>query len=1139
MERESFENEAIASQMNDHFVCIKVDREERPDLDEIYMAATVALSGSGGWPMTVFLTPEQKPFFAGTYFPPVDKYGRPGFPTLLSNISELWESDRSTLLEQAAELAAHIAEQARVAAPLAIGRQAQAAAARQLRASFDQRYGGFGKAPKFPPCSSLALLLRHARNAPSEELEEMITGTLDGMRNGGMYDHLAGGFARYSTDERWLVPHFEKMLYDNAQLTSVYLEAFQATRDADYARVARETLDYVIREMQEPGGAYYSATDADSEGVEGKFFVWALDEVIEILGPQAADHFAAYYDVTGKGNWEGHNVLNTPRALERVAEELGVPAPVLRAELERSKKQLYEARKKRVAPLLDDKILCSWNGLMLSAMAAGYRVLGHRHYLDSAQRAADSLLTRMRRPDGGLFHTARGARAHVSGFLEDYAFLCDGLIAIYEAGGAERYLHEAARLVERMLLDFDDEASGAFFNTAKDAEALIARPREGHDGATPSANAVAARVLAKLASHLDRSDYRERAARALRAYGKLIERSPRSFATALCVVDYLLQSPLELVLVGTPGEPGYETLRKAVGEHFLPNAICAHADPTKPKQNALPLVLGKTLVDEKAALYVCQNFACNAPIVDAAQLERALKDVVPAESSQSIARRAHPGRATPAGTAKRTERLGEQACATLADTGLVVSGIGFGGYRVDDVHPEHRAALELALRSGINLIDTSTNYGDGRSERLIGEVLTQLIDGRELERSEVVVVSKAGYVQGQNHEYARTRKEQGVPFPEMVEYSESLWHCIHPQWLEDQLTRSLERLGLESLDLLLLHNPEYFLADAAKRGLGPLAKIRDEFYQRLEQAFRHLEAEVQRGRIAHYGVSSNTAMGAAEGRDTTDFARTLAAAQAAAPDGHHFRALQVPLNLLESGALFASDGKSEGVLVQAQRQGVAVLANRPLNAISGGSILRLAEPVRPENPPKLELARGNLLALEREFRTTIAPALQLGHGVEADDLFAWGDRIIEIEPRVISLVQWEEIESHVIAPELGKVLRALDGALTGELAERFRDFRGRYLKDLESVFLAMRSRAAERTSARLRAVQSAVEAHLDPALRGQPLSRQALVTLRSLPGLSCVLLGARTPRYVEDALAALGLPNTSDPAGVLGAVRAL
>ncbi|HWZ87684.1 MAG TPA: aldo/keto reductase, partial [Polyangiaceae bacterium] len=956
MERESFEDEAIARQMSESFVCIKVDREERPDIDEIYMAATVALSGSGGWPMTVFLTPKQEPFFAGTYFPPVDKFGRPGFPTLLQKITELWHSDRAGLLEQAAELSAHIAEQANVSAPLAIGREALRSAAQQLSASFDQRYGGFGKAPKFPPCSALSLLLRQHRHAPDAQLLEMITGTLDGMKNGGMYDHIGGGFARYSTDERWLVPHFEKMLYDNAQLASVYLEAYQVTHDADYARVARETLDYVIREMQEPGGAYFSATDADSEGVEGKFFVWARDEVGEILGPEAADHFAIYYDVTNEGNWEGHNVLNTPRALERVAEEIGMPPPVLRAELERSKKQLYQARKARVSPLLDDKILSSWNGLMLSAMAAGYRILGHRHYLDSAERAADSLLQRMHRVDGGLFHTARGPRAHVAGFLEDYAFLSDGLIALYEAGGAPRFLREAELLVERMLLDFSDDASGAFFNTAKDAEQLIARPREGHDNALPSANAVAARALSKLACHLDRDHYRERAARAIRAYGKVIERSPRSFATSLCVVDFLLQSPTELALVGTRGEPGYETLRTALAQHYLPNAIFAHVDPARldPTAQELPLTAGKSLRDGKAALYVCQNFACRAPIVDASEIERALVQSLPAKSALSIAPRALPGKASKAGTARRTERLGAEARAELGNTGLQVSGIGFGGYRIDDSNPEHRAALELALRSGLNLIDTSTNYTDGSSERLIGEVLARLIAQKQLEREEVVVVSKIGYVQGKNYELSRARRSNGEPFPEMVEYADGLWHCIHPAWLEDQLTRSLDRLGLETLDLLLLHNPEYFLADAAKRGQGSLAAVRDQFYDRLEHSFRYLESEVERGRIAFYGVSSNTAIGATGARDSTDLSRMLGAATAAAPNGHHFSTLQVPLNLLESAAVFGP-GATESALVQATRAGIAVLVNRPLNAIQSGSILRLATPPRTANPPKFEL----------------------------------------------------------------------------------------------------------------------------------------------------------------------------------------
>jgi aryl-alcohol dehydrogenase-like predicted oxidoreductase len=333
-----------------------------------------------------------------------------------------------------------------------------------------------------------------------------------------------------------------------------------------------------------------------------------------------------------------------------------------------------------------------------------------------------------------------------------------------------------------------------------------------------------------------------------------------------------------------------------------------------------------------------------------------------------------------------------------------------------------------------------------------------------------------------------------------------------------------------------LHNPEYFLADASKRGQGPIGVTRDEFYRRLEVAFRYLESEIAKGRITAYGVSSNTVIGAANARDTTELSRMLAAARAAAPDGHHFEVLQLPLNLLESAALFGVDA-SESVLATAQHARLAVLVNRPLNAIQGGSILRLASPDLPTNSGKFELARTNLLALEREFRSTIAPALELGKGLEVDDLFAWGDRIVEIEPRVESLVQWQEIESHLIAPELGKVLRALDGALTGDLAERFKDFRGRYLRDLEALFLATRVRAAERSKNRLDVIERALAPALDPSMRDEPLSRQALVLLRSLPGVTSVLLGARQPRYVEDALAALALPKLSDPVAGFAALR--
>jgi len=612
MERESFENDAIAQLMNDSFVCIKVDREERPDLDDIYMSATVAMSGSGGWPMTVFLTPEQEPFFAGTYFPPVDRFGRPGFRTVLQKLTELWQNERQAVLGQAKELTAHVRKLAAPGPNGSLRLDSQQAAVDQLAQSYDSRYGGFGKAPKFPPAQSLELFLRYVRRTGDMRARNMLTGTLDGMMAGGMYDQLGGGFARYSTDERWHVPHFEKMLYDNAQLAKVYTEAYQLTANAEYARVACDTLDYVLREMQGTEGGYYSATDADSEGVEGKFFVWEPHEVEELLGPEDAERFCAYYDVTQQGNWEGLNVLRVQRPHEVVAAELGTSVEALRASLSRALPILYEARSQRVPPLLDDKVLVAWNGLMIEAFAVAARVFPERGYAESASRAADFLLERLARPDGGLFRTYRAGKAHLAAYLEDYAYLAQGLISLYEVTGDERYLNEAARLAERLLSDFGDPEGGPFYQTAHGHEALIARVRDGHDGAIPNANAIAAHALARLARHLPRPAWEERAAQALRGYAQAVERLPRAFGSTLNALDFMTEASLELVLVGDPDSAAYADLAAEIAKAYAPNRIEARLLPGQASQ--LPLAEGKTPVDGEAALYVCRNFTCAAPV---------------------------------------------------------------------------------------------------------------------------------------------------------------------------------------------------------------------------------------------------------------------------------------------------------------------------------------------------------------------------------------------------------------------------------------------------------------------------------------------------------------------------------------------
>jgi uncharacterized protein len=622
MERESFENDEIAALLNRDFIAIKVDREERPDLDEIYMAATVALSGSGGWPMSVFLAPDQRPFFAGTYFPPQDRWGKPGFATLLARIASLWHKERATLLEQAQRLTEHVRGQSAAAAPQVISAETLDRVIDELAETYDDTHGGFGSAPKFPPHQMLGVLLRHHRRTGDPRSLLMARGTLDAMKNGGIYDQIGGGFARYSTDERWLVPHFEKMLYDNAQLASVYLEAFQLTGEAEYRRIAIETLDYIVREMQSPEGGYYSATDADSEGEEGKFFVFTTDQIVEILGTEEGDVFNLYYDVTLHGNWEGTSVLNVPRPAHDVAYELGISEAELAKRLAKSRALVYEARKQRVPPLLDDKVLTAWNGLMISAMAEGHRVLRDERYLDSALRAARFVLERLRTADGALLRTYRAGKAHLAAYLEDYAFFSDALITLYETSGKLEFLNTALELGERIVRDFGDEAGG-FYQTAIGHESLIARTREGHDGAIPSANSIAARALVRLARHFDRPELEKRAVDALVAHGAFLGRAPRAFPSALSVSDWLLEGPVEIAVVGPRGREDTEALQRAIAATFLPNRVLSPVDPADSERSLLGR--DKGLHEGRAAAYVCRNFACEAPVTEPSALLQKLE----------------------------------------------------------------------------------------------------------------------------------------------------------------------------------------------------------------------------------------------------------------------------------------------------------------------------------------------------------------------------------------------------------------------------------------------------------------------------------------------------------------------------------
>jgi hypothetical protein len=611
MERESFENDEIAALMNESFVSIKVDREERPDIDEIYMSAVQIMTGGGGWPLTVFLTPELEPFYGGTYFPPEDRWGRPGFSTVLREIARVFREDRSRVRETSKALTERIQGLAIVPASRELmTRSLIQLAARELALRFDSKEGGFSSAPKFPPSGAISLLLRYHASSRDPDALAMVELTLDRMAAGGMYDHLGGGFHRYSTDASWLVPHFEKMLYDNALLARVYLEAYQVTGKEDYARVARETLDWVLREMQGEEGGYYSTQDADSEGVEGKFYVWSEEEVRRLLGA-GADEFCRAYDVTASGNWEGENILHRSSGFSSGDAEL--EASLLEARL-----VLLREREKRVHPGLDDKVLTSWNGLMIIAMARGYRILGEERFLASARKAARFIEDRMEER-GRLLATYRAGRARLKAYLDDYAFLLGAYVELFESDFGAHWLERASGLALALSELFRAEDGSGFYFTGSDHETLISRTKSGYDGAIPSGNAMAATYLLRLAEYTGSRDHAGLAAETLRAFHAQMERSPSAFAQMLAAVDHYLGPKRELVLVGRADAASTREALRRIWSRFAPDLALALLDPASPEaprlSKAASLLEGKTAGPDpdKPRFYLCESYACQAP----------------------------------------------------------------------------------------------------------------------------------------------------------------------------------------------------------------------------------------------------------------------------------------------------------------------------------------------------------------------------------------------------------------------------------------------------------------------------------------------------------------------------------------------
>ncbi len=626
MEEESFESEEIAAVLNDLYIPIKVDREERPDVDAIYMSAVQALTGSGGWPMSVWLTPDRQPFFGGTYFPPRDgvRGARFGFQTVLSEIARTYREDGERVRRATDSLTEAVKQQMEGRA-----RPADAAVAPDpapiltaldtYKRLYDPRHGGLRRAPKFPSNIPVRLLLRIHRRTGDAEALEMAVHTLTQMAAGGLYDQVGGGFHRYSTDERWLVPHFEKMLYDNALLAVAYAEAWQVTRRSSFARVLRETLDYLLREMTAPEGGFHSATDADSEGEEGKFFVWSAAEIRSLLGEIEAERFIRFYDVSEGGNFEGHNILNVPR-----------PDEAEQAALADARRKLYEVRARRIPPLKDDKILAAWNGLALSAFAFGGRVLDEPRYLDAAARAADFLLQNLRRGPR-MMRAWKDGRAAEQGFLEDQAFVTAGLLDLHESTFDPRWLREAIALGEVLERDFADREQGGWFMTAGDGERLIAREKPQYDGAEPSGTSVALLNALRLHTFTGDERWRQVADRALASLWEALSAQPLTLSEGLLALDYLTDRPREIALVW-PGGAKTESaasLLRTLATTFVPNRAAAAGAADADLGQLIPFFAGKVAAGGRPTAYVCEQGRCDLPAEDPDSFRKQLEQTHP------------------------------------------------------------------------------------------------------------------------------------------------------------------------------------------------------------------------------------------------------------------------------------------------------------------------------------------------------------------------------------------------------------------------------------------------------------------------------------------------------------------------------
>jgi len=609
MERESFEDEEVAQLLNDNYIAIKVDREERPDVDNIYMTFCQSFTGHGGWPLTVFITPDQKPFYAGTYFPKYKKYGHPGLISILNQISKQWIEKKDKVIQNSEEINDAIAVMESKEQGKEVEKDILHKTFDELDSLYDPQYGGFGRQRKFPTPHNLSFLLKYWSITKDELALEIVENTLKSMYKGGIFDHVGYGFSRYSVDNKWLVPHFEKMLYDNAMLARVYLEAYHATKEEVYKDIADKIFSYILRDMTAPEGGFYSAEDADSEGVEGKFYVWTVEEVKHILGKEDAKIYCKYYDITSKGNFEEYNI---PNLINQGLEDI-IQNQELKANLENMNKKLFDVREKRIHPHKDDKILTSWNGLMIASMAYGYRVLGEEKYLNAAKNATEFIFKNLIKEDGRLLARYRDGHSAYLGYIDDYAFLVWGLLELYEATLDEEFLRKTIKLNDEMINLFWDEKSGGFYFYGHDAEKLVIRPKEVYDGAIPSGNSVAAFNMLRLFNLTGDTRLEKLAEQLFYAFGNSIKESPSAHAFLMAAISFYFVPKNEIVIVANKKDDLFSEMVREINNRFMPFATVAINIGNEEIRNIAPYIEGKKMKDGKTTVHVCSNFVCHKP----------------------------------------------------------------------------------------------------------------------------------------------------------------------------------------------------------------------------------------------------------------------------------------------------------------------------------------------------------------------------------------------------------------------------------------------------------------------------------------------------------------------------------------------